>query len=153
MVLTSALGIRVISLPYLLQRVGYIGAYLSYKFNLSTSLYLSQTFKQVYQTSCWCVKYCLMSSKQFRLIKPHLLWRWCLFRPVYQLHKVTMVFWYPSLYELQHVKANRLTFAPNEDSNQPAHPRSLIWVFIRAVWSVFVVRIKKLDILGYPICA
>ena len=31
---------------------------------------------------------------------------------------------------------------PNEDSNQPAHPRSLI--------TVFVVCMKKLCILGYP---
>ena len=37
-----------------------------------------------------------------------------------------------------------LTCAPSEDSNQPAHSRSLI--------RVFVVRVKKLCILGYPKC-
>ena len=37
-----------------------------------------------------------------------------------------------------------LTFAPNEDSNQPAHPRSLI--------RVFVVHMKKHCILGYSKC-
>ena len=36
------------------------------------------------------------------------------------------------------------TCAPNKDSNQPVHSRSLI--------SVFVVRMKKLCILGYPNC-
>ena len=35
--------------------------------------------------------------------------------------------------------------APYEDSSQPAHPRCLI--------RVFVVRMKKLCILGYPKCA
>ena len=35
-----------------------------------------------------------------------------------------------------------LTCAPNEGSNQPAHPRSLI--------RVFIVRMEKLCILGYP---
>ena len=38
-----------------------------------------------------------------------------------------------------------LTCAPNEDSDQPAHPRSLI--------RVYVVRMNKLCILGYPKCA
>ena len=38
-----------------------------------------------------------------------------------------------------------LTCAPNEDSNQPVYPHSLI--------SVFIVRIKKLCSLGYPKCA
>ena len=38
-----------------------------------------------------------------------------------------------------------LACAPNEDSNQPAHPLSLI--------RVFVVRIKKLSIILYPKCA
>ena len=37
------------------------------------------------------------------------------------------------------------TCAPNEDSNQPAHPRSLI--------RVSVVRMKTPSILGYPKCA
>ena len=41
-------------------------------------------------------------------------------------------------------KAYLPTCAPNEDSDQPAHPRSLI--------RVFVVRMKKLCILGYPKC-
>ena len=38
-----------------------------------------------------------------------------------------------------------LTFADNEDSNQPARPRSLI--------RVFIVRMNKLCILGNPKCA
>ena len=38
-----------------------------------------------------------------------------------------------------------LTCAPNEDSNQPAHPRCPI--------RVFIVRMKKLCVLGYPKCA
>ena len=37
-----------------------------------------------------------------------------------------------------------LTYRPNEDSNEPANACSLI--------SVFIVRIKKLCILGYPKC-
>ena len=44
--------------------------------------------------------------------------------------------------EPQREKTYLLTYAPNEDSNQPAHPRSLI--------RVFVVRMNKLCILGYP---
>ena len=59
-----------------------------------------------------------------------------------------------------------LTYAPNEDSSQPAHPHSLIasvvWTHphsliasaqsdrIRTVWSVFVFCTKKLCILGSP---
>ena len=42
-------------------------------------------------------------------------------------------------------KTYPLTYAPNEDSYQPVHPRSLI--------SVFVVHMKKLCILDYPKCA
>ena len=42
-------------------------------------------------------------------------------------------------------KTYLITCAPNEDSNQPAHPRSLI--------RVFAVRMTKLCILGYPTCA
>ena len=38
-----------------------------------------------------------------------------------------------------------LTSGPNENSNQPAHPRSLI--------RVFVVLVERLCILGYPKCA
>ena len=38
-----------------------------------------------------------------------------------------------------------LTCAPNEDSNQPAHLRSL--------FRAFIIRMKKLCILGYPKCA
>ena len=47
-----------------------------------------------------------------------------------------------STYEPQREKTYPLTCAPTEDSNQPAHPRSLI--------RAFVVRMKKLCILGYP---
>ena len=45
----------------------------------------------------------------------------------------------------QRDKTDLLTCAPNEDSNQPAHSRSLI--------RVFVVCMKRLYILGYPNCA
>ena len=46
--------------------------------------------------------------------------------------------------EPQRQKTYRLTCAPKKDSDQPAHPRSLI--------KVFVVRMKKLCIPGYPKC-
>ena len=46
------------------------------------------------------------------------------------------------LFDPQHEETYRLTCAPNKDSDQTAHPRSLI--------RVFVVRMKKLCILGYP---
>ena len=46
--------------------------------------------------------------------------------------------------EPQCMKTYLLTCAPNEYSNEPAHPYSLI--------RVFVVRVKKRSILGYPIC-
>ena len=46
---------------------------------------------------------------------------------------------------LQSEKTYLLTFAPNEDSNQPAHPRSLI--------RVFVIRMKIRCTFGYPKCA
>ena len=42
----------------------------------------------------------------------------------------------------QREKTNLLTGVPNEDSDQPEHSRSLI--------RVFIVRTKKLCILGYP---
>ena len=51
--------------------------------------------------------------------------------------------WEP--YEQQHEKVYLLEYAPNEVSDQTAHSRSLI--------RVFVVRMKKLCILGYPKCA
>ena len=47
--------------------------------------------------------------------------------------------------EQQCEETNLLTCAPNEDSNQPAHPRSLI--------RVFIVCMKKFGILGYAKCA
>ena len=46
------------------------------------------------------------------------------------------------LYESKCTTTYLLTYAPNADSNQSAHPRSLI--------RVFVVRTQKLCILGYP---
>ena len=42
-------------------------------------------------------------------------------------------------------KTYLLTCAPNEDSNHPAHARNRI--------RAFIVRMKKLCILGYPKCA
>ena len=45
----------------------------------------------------------------------------------------------------QRGKEYLLTCVPKEDSYQPAQPRSLT--------SVFVVRIRKVCILGYPKCA
>ena len=51
--------------------------------------------------------------------------------------------WEP--YELQHEKVYLLKYTSNEDSDRTAHSRSLI--------RVFVVRMKKLCILGYPKCA
>ena len=51
---------------------------------------------------------------------------------------------FPS-FERQRVRTYLLTYAPNEDSDQLAHSRSLI--------RVFVVRMKKVWILGYPKCA
>ena len=45
------------------------------------------------------------------------------------------------LFEPWREKTYLLTCAPNKDSNQPAHPRSLT--------RVFVIRIKKLCIIGY----
>ena len=45
------------------------------------------------------------------------------------------------VYETQSESTYLLTCASNEDSDQPAHPRSLI--------SVFVVRMKKHCTLGY----
>ena len=41
-------------------------------------------------------------------------------------------------------KTFTLTCARKEDSNKPAHPHSLI--------RIFVVRMKKICILGYPEC-
>ena len=47
--------------------------------------------------------------------------------------------------ESQRVQTYLLTCAPNEDSDQPAHSRSLI--------RVFIVRMKKLCVLVLPNCA
>ena len=33
-------------------------------------------------------------------------------------------------YQLQHDKTNKMTCVPNEDSGQPGHLPSLIWVFV-----------------------
>ena len=53
-----------------------------------------------------------------------------------------LVFFY---YEPQRKKTYLLTRAHNEDSNQPAHPRSLI--------RIVIVHMMKLYILGDPECA
>ena len=50
-----------------------------------------------------------------------------------------------SKYEQQREKAYRWIYAPIDDSDQSAHPHSLI--------RVFVVRVKKLCVLGYPKCS
>ena len=52
---------------------------------------------------------------------------------------------FPDKYQPRSQKTYLLTCAPKEDSNQPAHLRSLIWVF--------VVRLEKLCILGNLKCA
>ena len=49
------------------------------------------------------------------------------------------------IYEPPREKTHLLISAPNEDSNQPAHPCSLT--------RVFDIRLKKLCILVYPNCA
>ena len=59
-------------------------------------------------------------------------------------YNATGNFW-SKLSELQRGKTHLLICAPKEDSNQTAHLRSLI--------RVFVVRMKKLCILSYPKCA
>ena len=46
------------------------------------------------------------------------------------------------VYEPQHDTTNKMTCAPNEDSDQPGRPLSLI--------RVFPVRMKKPKVLGYP---
>ena len=48
-------------------------------------------------------------------------------------------------YELPHDKTNKMACAPNEDSDQPGHPPSLI--------SFFAVRMKKVCVLSYPLSA
>ena len=48
-------------------------------------------------------------------------------------------------YEPPHDKTNKLACAPNEDSDQPGHPPSLI--------RVFTVRMKKASFLSYPLSA
>ena len=48
-------------------------------------------------------------------------------------------------YEAIREKTYLLACAPNEDSNWPAHPCSLI--------RIFIVHTKKLCIIGYPKCA
>ena len=54
-----------------------------------------------------------------------------------------IIFFFPQgLLELQRQETRHLTCVPNKDSNQPVHLHSLI--------RAFVVRIKKLCILGYP---
>ena len=47
------------------------------------------------------------------------------------------------VYELPHDKTNKKTCAPSEDSYQPGQPPSLI--------RVFIVRMKKPWVLGYPL--
>ena len=48
-------------------------------------------------------------------------------------------------HEPPHDKANKMACAPSEDSDQPGHSPSLI--------GVFVVRMKKLWVLSYPLSA
>ena len=50
-----------------------------------------------------------------------------------------------NIYESPHVKTNKMTCAPSEDSDQPGHPPSLI--------RVFAVRMKKAWVLSYPMSA
>ena len=50
-----------------------------------------------------------------------------------------------SLYEPPHDKLNKMTCAPSEDSDQPGHPSSLIWIF--------AVRMKKHWALNYLLSA
>ena len=49
------------------------------------------------------------------------------------------------VFEPPHVKTNKMTFAPSEDSDQPGHPPSRI--------RVFAIRKKKHWILSYPLSA
>ena len=50
-----------------------------------------------------------------------------------------------STLELSHDKSNKIVCAPNEDSDQPGHPPSLI--------RIFAVRMKKSWVLSYPLHA
>ena len=45
-------------------------------------------------------------------------------------------------FELKHDKTNKMTCKPSEDSDQPAHPGSLI--------RIFVVCMEKSWVFGYP---
>ena len=49
------------------------------------------------------------------------------------------------IHEPPHDKTNRMAIAPNEDTDQPAHPPSLI--------RVFAVHLKKHWVLSYPLSA
>ena len=69
-----------------------------------------------------------------------------IFRDKFQILLVFSTMWTKVVIsvEPQREKTYLLKCAPNEDSNQPAHPCSLI--------KDFVVRMKKPCILGYPKC-
>ena len=68
-----------------------------------------------------------------------------IYRYVIRVTPVYLIIYSPHIFVLQHQKKNLLTCAHNENSDQPAHPRSLI--------RVFVVRMMKRCIIGYPKCA
>ena len=59
---------------------------------------------------------------------------------IFLCHDITRIRY--NAHEHLRQKTYLLTYAPNEDSDQTAHPRSLIWVF--------VVRMKEVCIIDYP---
>ena len=66
---------------------------------------------------------------------PDCLWMSHVTRKINELH----------VHKPQGEKTYLRTYSPNEDSNQPSHPLSLI--------RIFAVHMKKKCIIGYPRCA
>ena len=69
-------------------------------------------------------------GESFLLVSWGLKWNTCRFLMVFS---EWVIF---TICQPQHDKTSKMTCAPSEDSDQPAHPRSLIWVFACAHWKV-----------------
>ena len=104
------------------------------RFNLSRIMSKEEPCKNLRMTRKWYI---------LQNVRNHIFSRQTLNRKLHYLTANILLGWSALSYEPPHDNANKVAYAPSEDSDQPGHPPSLI--------RVFAVRLKHHWVLSYPI--
>ena len=114
-----------------------VGSVDSFTIALAITLVLNRVPVAIRRVSSWlfmCCKTCKHASATIAKIFTSA-YRW--------VHKIHIVYKRCNIFELTHIKTNKMACASSENSDQPGYPPSLI--------RVSAVRMKKAWLLSYPL--